>query len=199
MKRAFWILVVVAVGAWFITSSIDSRREREAERAESQKETDALKDSLFALATRHNANSDWVEELSGGKSYRLKPVLTIELEKLWIEQSPILFVGAINDIASDGDEEYIVTFERGLSSNLGHLFGSELRLRLSSDKAVIDKFLHNHSDLFDDYGFRNGVAVIATVHAIRSHQYAGEDGVLIEEKIGHGRIVELLYVGGALF
>ncbi len=199
MKRAFWILVVIAVGAWFVTSSIDSRRARDAEQAELRKKTEAVKASIVALTSRHKANSDWIEKLSGGEPYRVKPVLTIELEELWIEKGPILFVGAINDIASDGDDKYSVTFERSLSSGLDYLFGTELRLELTSDKGLIDKFLHNHPNLFEDYGFNNGIAVIATVREIQSHQYVGQDGELVEAKIGYGQIVELLYVGDLLF
>ena len=131
MKRALWILVVIAVSAWFVTSSIDSRRARDAEQAELQKKTEAVKASIVALTSRHKANSDWIEELSGGKPYRVKPVLTIELEELWIEKGPILFVGAINDIASDGDDKYSVTFERSLSSGLDYLLAQSYKLPIS--------------------------------------------------------------------
>ena len=200
MKRAFWTLVVIAVSAWFVTSSIDSRRARDAEQAESQKKTEAVKASIVALTSRHKANSDWIEELSGGEWYRAMPVLTIELEELWIEKGPILYVGAINDIASDGDDKYSVTFERSLSSGLDYLFSTELRLKLTSDKGLIDRFLNNHPNLFEDLdGFNDGIAVIATVRAIQSHQYAGQDGELIEAKTGYGQIVEILYVGNLLY
>ena len=44
----------------------------------------------------------------------------------------------------------------------------------------IDSLLSDHPKLFEDHGFSNGVAVIATVRTIQSHQFVGEGGGIIE-------------------
>lgn len=154
---------------------------------------------MQALASRRNASSNWVERLAGDERYRFEPVLTIELEELWIEQGPILFIGAVKDIASKGDEGYIVTFERSLTSGLDYFFDTEFRLELTSGKEPVDSLLRSHPDLFENLGMQNGVAVVANVEKVESLEYVGEDGQLVDVKVGVGQIVELLFVGDELY
>lgn len=199
MKVSIWILIVTAMGVWLVTSMIDSRRLRDEERAEAQTAANALSASIATLVNRHQADSDWVEKLSGGKFYRVKPILTIELEDLWVRNGPILFIGAIKDIASEGDNLYTVTIERSLVSGMDHMFDTELRLELTSDKGLVDRFLSNHPTLFEGYGFNNGVGVIARVRKIRAHEYANEEGMSVDTRIGLGDMIDLIYVGDGLF
>lgn len=199
MKRVLWILVALGIVAWIVNSSIENRKARDADRAERQQKLEAVRARVQALASRRNASSNWVERLAGDERYRFEPVLTIELEELWIEQGPILFIGAVKDIASKGDEGYIVTFERSLTSGLDYFFDTEFRLELTSGKEPVDSLLRSHPDLFENLGMQNGVAVVANVEKVESLEYVGEDGQLVDVKVGVGQIVELLFVGDELY
>jgi hypothetical protein len=49
--------------------------------------------------------------------------------------------------------------------------------------------------LFKNYGFKNGVAVVARIKSIRTTHVQGEDGERQEVKIGDGELIDIAYMG----
>jgi hypothetical protein len=123
----------------------------------------------------------------------------VELEKLWLVNRPVLFIGAIKDVATQNESQYLVMVERSLFGSFNHMFDTELELSLSSPKQRIDAFLKEHPELFKDYGFNNGVAVIAQVKAIRTAYVPGEEGKRTEVKIGDGELIDIVFTGRVQF
>jgi hypothetical protein len=199
MKRIVWIIIAVALVGYFFNSYTVNKAKREAERAESKRIEQATKTSVLQMASRSNAVSDWEENLSKGESFRFEPILTVELERLWLQQRPILFVGSIKDIATHDHSQYVVLVKRSLYSSFDYMFGTELQLSLLSSKERIDSFLKKHPDLFKDYGFKNGVAVVARIKAIRTTSVPGEEGEREEVKIGDGELIDIQYTGDVTF
>ncbi len=132
--------------------------------------------------------------MSRGERFRFDPILTVELEQLWLQQRPILFVGSIKDIATHDNTRYEISVERGRYSSFDYMFETELQLSLLSEKEHIDYFLKNYPDIFKNYGFNNGVAVVARINAIKTTTILGE-----ELKIGVGELVEILHAGDVTF
>jgi len=114
MKRIVWIIISVAVAGYFFNSYTVNKAEREAERAEAKRIEQAMKTTVLQMASRSNAVSNWEANLSKGESFRFEPILTVELERLWLQQRPILFVGSIKDIATHDHSQYVVLVERSL-------------------------------------------------------------------------------------
>ena len=199
MKKVIWIIVVLAIAGYFVNSYLQKRAKREAERVEAERIEQNIKSSLAELVSRTNAVDGWDRHLSKGERFRFEPILTIELEKLWLVDRPILFIGAIKDIATHNDTHYIVLVERSLFGSFDHMFDTELQLSLLSPKQRIDPFLNQHPNLFKKYGFNNGVAVIARVNAIRTIYISGEEGARDEVKIGDGELVDIVYTGRVRF
>lgn len=195
MKKIIWILVVLVFIGYLVISNQNSVAKREAKKAEVKEiEHDTYK-AVSQLVNRTTAIKDWDSKLSRGKVDRWQPILTFELEKLWLQPRPILFPGAIKDIASLDQLHYTITIERNAYGNFKHRFDTELQLSLVSSKKIIDVFLEKHPDLFKEYIIENNVAVVARVKSIRTIDIPGEEGKYEQIKIGDGDLIEIMFTG----
>lgn len=196
MKKFVWVIIVLLVGGYFVNSYIENKAKRKAEQEKEQRVEQTLRSSVEKMVSRTNSISEWESSLSKGETYRLSPILTVELEKLWLSGRPILFVGTIKDISTYDKIRYTVLFERNLLSSLNNMFSTELQLSLLVPKKKIDAFLKNHPKLFKGVGFNNGSVVIAKVKSIKTDYYIGNEGVREEIKIGQGELIDILFIGG---
>tara|TARA_R110002073_G_scaffold139549_2_gene289832 strand:- start:170 stop:745 length:576 start_codon:yes stop_codon:yes gene_type:complete len=186
--------IAVALVTWFVQSKIENDGIRDEKRAENQQVLDEIKASVVALEKSFSASSSWESSLSNGKKYRFRPIFSIELEKVWINNSPILFLGSLIDVATLDETHYQVSFEQSL---WGTMFGSELKLSLKAEKKIIDKFMSENPKLIEDYGFNNGVAVAAQIFEIESSQISDAEGVVTEVKTGNGELLGIVFTGDA--
>ena len=199
MKKIIWAVIAVAVIGYFINSYTVRKAELEAEKAEATRIEQAVKAAVTQMATRTNAISDWEETLSKGERFRFEPILTVELERLWLQQGPILFIGSIKDVATHDNSQYTISIKRSLYGSFDYMFGTELQLSLLAEKEYVDSFLNKNPDLFKDYGFNNRVAVVTRINAIKKTTLLGEEGEREEVKIGVGELLEIMYTGDAKF
>ena len=199
MKKVIWIIVALVVGGYFVNSYMENKAKREAERAEAERIEHTIKSAVAEMVSRTGAINDWEPRLSKGEQFRLEPILTVELEKLWLQNRPILFIGSVKDIATLNQSQYTVLIEMSLFGSFEHMFGTELQLSLLSSKERIDSFLEKHPDLFKNYGFNNGVAVVTRINAIRTTYVPGEEGGREEVKIGVGEMLDIIYTGDVTF
>ena len=165
---------------------------QKAEWARAKRET---VEGISRLVAETNAVVDWDRQLSKGKKYRLEPILTIELERLWMSGRPILFLGAIDDIKTHDAEMYTVTWSQSLDAVLKYMFDTDLHLSLRCNRKEIDAFLAANPKLFENAGFNNVVAVIANITAIRTDRMSKGDEGSKETRVGDGACLRLLYVG----
>ncbi len=199
MKRAIWIIVALLVAAYFVNNYLENKAKKEAQKAEVERIERATKVAVAQLVKRTNAIDNWGKELSKGEYFRLEPILTIELERLWLTDRPILFVGSIKDISTIDQENYKIKIERSLFSSLEYLYGTELQLKLQCPKQRVDSFLKEHPDLFKDFGLKNGVAVVADIDEIEKTIVTGSEGERKEIKIGKGKCIDMFYTGDVKF
>jgi len=199
MKKGLLAIALFAIIAYFVNSYVQEQARREVERAEAVRIEQLTKLNVAEMIVRTNSSDDWEEILSRGENFRSAPILTVELERLWLQNRPILFIGAIKDIATYDDVHYSLIIERSLFSSLEYMFETELQLSLLADIDLVDQFLYEYPEIFEDYGFNNGVAVAAQIEAIDTVRYPGEEGQLWEAKVGHGEVVDMLYTGDVFF
>lgn len=154
---------------------MENSAKREAKRIESERIEQETKAAVKQMISRTNAISNWEENLGKGERFRYAPILTIELERLWMQQRPILFIGAVKDIATHDQFHYTVLVERSFFGS-EYMFETELQLSLISEKDRLDTFLTGHLSLFKDNGFENGIAVVAHIDSIRTADVPGEEG-----------------------
>lgn len=199
MKKIILIIIAVVIGGYFTNSYMENKAKREAEVAEAKRIEQATKSAVAQMVSQAGAVDDWEVRLSKGERFRFEQILTVELERLWLQNRPILFIGSIKDIATHDQSHYTVSVERSLFGSFEYMFGTELQLSLLSRKERMDSFLKKHPDLFKDYGFNNGVAVVARINAIRTMYVPGEEGGRVEVKIGDGELVDIMYTGDVRF
>lgn len=187
MKKIIYVLVALLVGSYLVNSYLENKATREAQRRAEEQILQAAKAAVSQMVSRTGAIDDWKLQLSR----ILEPVLTIELEKLWVRPRPILFTGTVKDISTADLSRYTVVVESDFAA---------LQLSLISTKKIIDSFLEKHPDLFKDYGRNNEVAVVARIHSVRTHTvpysyYDGDFGTLgVEEvKIGDGELIDITH------
>ena len=199
MKKIILIIIAVVIGGYFVNSYMENKAKRDAEVAEAKRIEQATKSAVAQMVSQTGAVDGWEVRLSKGENFRFETILTVELERLWLQNQPILFIGSIKDIATYDQSHYTVSVERSLFGSFEYMFGTELQLSLLSRKERMDSFLKKHPDLFKDYGFNNGVAVVARINAIRTMYVPGEEGERVEVKIGDGELVDIMYTGDVQF
>lgn len=198
MRRVIWLIVIVLIAGYFINNYIEERSKEQKKTTEAKRKKDSVKASVAEIVKRTNAIDNWEEPLSKGEKFRMAPILTIELEHLWIGDRPILFVGAIKDIITEDKQNYRIEIERSLF-NVKYIFGTDLLLELKCSKTQIDSFLKENPGIFKNSGFNNGVAVVADIKNIETKTISDKEGERIEVKIGKGNCIDILYTDRVLF
>lgn len=187
------ILIVLCIGvvATGILYSYHSwiEKERLANGMKFQVERESLRKQFFDLAKHWDAAPEWKMELSGNKGKRDDPVMTIELERVWLEK-PILFVGRLDDVLSLDSENYLVKFRQSPSDS--PIFqGEEFQLALACPMKTVEAFL---ADRRRGQGLSLGdAAVIAKIDRIEriDRQTSGEDSGIVF--VGRGRCLDLVF------
>jgi len=197
IKRMLLIIIPLAVlgGLIYSCSHVWSmnRANTAAQEAEARRVRQAVLSEVSAMVSRTGARDGWERQLCKEESYRTGPIFTLELEKVWIGSTPILFVGAVSDIITSDESHYTVLLERsGYESN--YTLFEDLRLSLLAPREPIDTLLEQHPELLQDYR-ANRVAVIARVVAVEPRVAAGFDGSYEEVKTGRGELIEIMFTG----
>ena len=130
----FSVLVIAVVSG----CEFERNKKEKIEQAAKQHAQEETQKVLTEFIARTGADESWKASLKNGESFRTTPILTIELEKLWLMKRPILFEGQIIDIVSQKEKgaEYIIKiksldeYEFGLNKLL-------LNLTCSRDKMAL--------------------------------------------------------------
>lgn len=195
VKKIIWILLGLVIGGYIINSYFVNKAVNDAKKADIIVKEQVIKGAINELVFSVGAIDNWEESLGKGEAYRLEPIMTVELENLWLQGKPILFIGSIKDIATYNDTFYTLTVDRGLLNRSDFEFSTDLQLSLSSPKQKIDTLLELHPDLIKRSGFDNNIAVVAQVKNIQSKPISGEEEAHQEVKIGVGELIDILYIG----
>jgi hypothetical protein len=201
LKRVVALSILALLGIYLAKNYLDKRAEDAAKEvaatAERERTYRATANAVAMLVARTRAITDWEKILSKGQEFREAPILTVELEHLWVQRDPILFLGSITDIKTRTQQEYIVDFEKSLFGSFRRLFESTLRLSLSCDKKLVDSILLGHPKLFDKPGSTNEVAVVAKIESIRNESVNNAEGEIKDVKVGEGQCIDMVYTGGS--
>ncbi len=176
-------LGIFAVAAYFAQSKYQGyvqNKQREEQnqvnaKAQEEEETAALVAKLHQLARQHEAEINWVSKLDDESQVRLTPVMSVELQDIWVNAAPILFIGTLMDIARNRDGSYQVLLKYAPLSGGSYLLRTELFLsaRCSSEQAI--PLLKTVKETYSPTVFGN-VAIIGKVLGIRSKQARDSDG-----------------------
>jgi len=167
-------LAVGAVLACFAHSQYQSHVKAKQRQEQMQAETDALVARLRQLALQHGAETDWASKLEGKSRVRLSPVMSAELQDVWVRDVPILFVGTLKDIARNEDGSYQVLVQHDSLSSGGHLLSTELFLSARCPAELAIPLLSMAKEA--QYTVFANVAIIGKVLSVNSEQVRGSEG-----------------------
>ena len=193
------ILIVILAGTYYVNSHLEKKTITDAEKAKAEVVRSAVAQLVIQLVKQTNAIDNWGKELCKGEDFRDTRLLTVEVEKLWLKDRPILFIGSIKDVVSSNEENYVLEIERNILYDYKYYFGKELQLALQCPKEKIDSLLKSHPNLFSEFDFNNGVAVIAEIEKIEKKSIIDIDGYSGEILIGKGRCIDIVYTGEVQF
>ncbi len=187
-------LVLLAMVYWLISSSISDRHsEAQKEKVETEKHLQSEK-SVADMVAKHNAVTDWKQNLNKNGEFFWDSVYTIEIEEALIRSDgqPILFFCGVNDIVRKEDK-YLVYF----SNLFDFLIPADIHFVLDCTPDQVKEIMLNRADLFEKY------AVIARISEVKKAtlklaNYAEIDKVVLEPSnvfIAEGRCLELRFVG----
>ena len=189
-----WGIIAALLASWFLLNSHENRNiEKQRIAAEDVKEK-LIRSKVESLANNTGANRDWVGALGNGEEIRLTPILTLELEKAWIEGGPILFSAVISDISTFSENKYKIDFEQSFLESIRLSVFTELKLSLIAEKSYIDNFMVSNPSVRDATGFGNSIAVAARIDSIESSFYLDQDNDKIEVKSGVGELLGLEFL-----
>jgi hypothetical protein len=119
---------------------------------------------------------------------RIEPVFSVDLEKVWLGDRPILFKGTLKDIATFDAENYrVVLAHSPLSSSCVIL--ADLRVSLRCPKPAIDTFLAANPKLRSNLLAQ--VAVVADINEITTSSVQDEEGGVSDVRVGLGTCRDL--------
>ena len=112
------------------------------------------------------ANRAWVKNLNINRKNKFAVIYKAELEKEWIDNAPIAFVGNISEISSYGAEDYKIRIKLD-SINSKIFLKDNLGLVLSCQKSMVDRAIKESRENFKDrLGSGASVGVIAEIFAV---------------------------------
>jgi hypothetical protein len=182
-KRLIFVFTVLAIVAYLVNSYLERIAKEKADREGRETIERSVKASVGKMVSQYNAVSDWREQLSQRQSSKTEKILSVQLERLWLVQRPILFIGSIEDISTIDGQTYRIRIQSSRSS-----------------ETMLDSFLEAHPNLFSGSGpgLKNGVAVIAKIGQIKTHVILGKE-VKEELRMGVGDCLDMTYTGDVRF
>lgn len=180
-------IVIGAIAWWQVR--VESERKKVAEEQKRQ----ALKASVLDMAANVDALTDWERTLTGGERFKTSPVLTAELQKLWLNNRPILFVGYIEDIIANEDGTYQMQVGHGFNTSFIFL-GNDIKVNLRCPGKIVAPIIEaSKRNIIGELGA--GVAVTGTIERIASAVGKDSEGNSTSILTGYGGCLDAIYLG----
>jgi hypothetical protein len=196
--RLLFVLVVLAIVAYLVNGYLERIALEKADRERRESIERSVRASVSKMVSQYDALSDWQEKLSQTKSLKTEKILSIDLERLWLVERPILFVGSIQDISTMDGQFYRVRMKSYRPGDPGRLSLAQLGLELKCAQTMLDSFLEAYPNLLAGPAFPNGVAVIAKIAEIKTQGGSGEES-REALRIGVGDCLDMTYTGHVPF
>lgn len=185
---AFMALVVLLPACGRSDKTEQSRAAYEQQQKERRESALQLAERM---AHRTNAVMGWKEKLGSTEIGSLNRVYTIDIERLWKQERPILFVGVLEDVANYSERSYHL-FVRDYD-----VFFPELRLHVTCDKKTVDPVLQEVRK--DKKSIKAGGIVVAARVTKVTHEMEIDKEHTRHIFVGHGECIELVHIGDAFF
>lgn len=195
MKKLIFASALCLSLAYCVDRYNQSQKE-ELSRAELKKaQFERNKMIIRGLTEQYSASYDWYRLFGKSDVPFGRPVMQADLENAWLGNSPVVFLGKIDDYKNADKNQYKVTIKPDIFS-FG-LLVSRVGLDVSAPKSLIEKFINDHPEALSAHFSQKGgvVVVIARVNSIETRwDGRGEDAE--EIRYGVGELLDLKFLEG---
>jgi hypothetical protein len=192
MKSRYLLGLIAVLGLAYICHYWwDAERVAKERQAARDARRQAQYESIIEMAKKANAITDWLESLASEKGLRASPIMTYELQRLWLVDRPVLFIGKIIDIVRNHDGTYQINVRQEKFGGPIIILHNEIRLILTCQESLAVKMTNSvrankFSRPWADF------AVIATIEKIERSIEKGDDESSVTVQSGIGRCVDAL-------
>ncbi len=162
-------------------------------------QTQDIQDKISKMIIKHKAIENWEYSLTNGAIREWTTIKVSEIESLWLSDKPIFYYGHIMESMEYSDTDYLLLIDRNPFVDFKYFYYPEVRLSLIIPKIMFDNFLVQHPDFYGEYGFNNSFALIAKIDSISAMTELDEDGNDYNVLMGHGRLLDITYIGFIAF
>ncbi len=191
VSRSLFYFLLIALGGfgakWWWQATLDEEHERAAQEQRRQE----LKSMVMNMAAKVHADTDWKDNIvktSVGKPARL---LTAEIQKAWVKDQPILFVGALEDVIANRDGTFQLLVTLALLDSLK--IENELKISLTCSEAVttpvIDAAKRSRRRPWDP-----DIAITGLVERVDTHLTNEAGGDSVKVIVGSGRCLSAAHL-----
>ena len=194
MRKIVYSLLGVLAVSFVITYLVLSARQSNLAAEKFQSQRDQKQSDVAAaielVAVKDHADIGWPEKLSRGNKVVIAPLLTAELQNVWVTERPILFIGKLADIVKNPDGSYQLTIEYAANQHRSIFVGSELQLDLKCNGVVVDSLVElkaaNRKALWTE------VAITANILTVKSTSVLAGDGNAKMGLTGYGTCISVM-------
>ncbi len=197
IKRVlFYSLLIALVGFvanWWWQDRIESERKRIEEAGSQQAEQEARQKAFMKLlndmAFEVNAVTDWATNLAGGDSITISPVFAVDLQKQWIINRPILFLGELRDVAINQDGTYAILVEHNVRPRFHR---NSIRVNLTCSESVATILIEAAKSNPTTRG--GDVAITGTIQRVVTTTESYSERRSITVLTGFGKCISAVYL-----
>jgi hypothetical protein len=184
------LVVALGFGYWAYTWWRDDSGDQQAQLVQDARQKDQ-KQAVSNMVAKASAIVDWPKSLANNKKIRTDPILTAELEDLWLVDDPVLFIGNVVDVAMNTESTYQLVVEYDRFGNEYTFVENKIRVKLNCQESFATKLI---STIKADSARRNSanIAVIATISGIERTTEKGGNGNTLTVLTGIGNCVDVM-------
>ena len=184
-KRLYIKIIIGVALSYAAFSGFSTYHEKKQQEARDQQQRN-IRSAVENFVATDSADDSWEQTLAAGNRTRFSPVRTVELQKIWLTNTPILFIGELEDIYKAPDGSSRIKLNHGLSS--GTIF-----LGLACNADALDEITSKAAG--DKGGGSPGIAVTTQIKQVEYTPIRDSDGTIIPGHTGYGDCINIIYLG----
>ncbi len=179
-------LVCLGVIRWW--QSVDDENIRQAARNQERQAVGAM---VMSMASKANANTEWKDQLV--KRYEGKParLLTADVQKAWVQERPILFVGTLDDVIASTNGTFDLVATLAFVDSMQ--FDQSLRISASCPPTVAIPVIESARKKSRPT-FRPDIAIVALIDRVDTQIERIAEGDSVTAIVGIGRCISATYL-----
>lgn len=192
---AKWLYIKIIIGvalSYVAFSGFSTYHEKKQQQEARDQQQRNIRSAVENFVATDSADDSWAQTLAAGNRTRRTPIRTVELQKIWLTNTPILFIGELEDIYKAPDGSSRIKLNHGLRS--GTIFlGSEINVDLACNADVLDEITSKAAG--DKGEVSPGIAVTTKINQVQYTPNRDSDGTIIPGHTGYGDCVNIIYLG----